>query len=135
MESEGVIPINHTPHNIAIYKDNKIVYTFYSACVTPDKPPLRVLEVDNKQQDRKSLALPNGAEVPLEPPPVYSNLSHSVSGSILVSQVVAQFITQWSYLLQEHGITHVYCPDTGPNSVVRNERGEIVGVKRLIQYI
>ena len=27
--------------------------------------------------------------------------------------------------------TDLYCPDTGPQSVVRNEKGQIIGVKRL----
>ncbi len=30
--------------------------------------------------------------------------------------------------------SNVFSPDTGPASVVRNERGEIIGVRRLIRW-
>jgi hypothetical protein len=33
--------------------------------------------------------------------------------------------------LEEHQRPHCLCPDTGPDSVVRDEQGRIVGVRRL----
>ena len=31
--------------------------------------------------------------------------------------------------------TNVFIPDSGPNSAVRDEQGQIIGVKRLMRFI
>jgi hypothetical protein len=67
-------------------------------------------------------------------PPEYACLSHAVSGDILVSQLVAQYLMDHPDVKKFHNIQSIYCPDTGPNGAVRNVKGEIIGTRRLIKY-
>lgn len=73
--------------------------------------------------------------IPVVFQPKYTGLSHAVSGSIIVSMVVAQWLAPRPDVIQQLGITAIYSPDTGPQGVVRNERGEIVGTTRLVKYL
>lgn len=50
------------------------------------------------------------------------------AGTVIVSFIVAPFVAEQSPELR------VWVPDTGPGSVVRDEQGQIVGVRRMVQY-
>ena len=51
---------------------------------------------------------------------------------IIVSEMVARYISENS--VDEHARLQVFYPDTGPESAIRNEKGEIIAVKRLLKY-
>ena len=77
----------------------------------------------------------NAPQVPIEginglpcvTPPEFSG-AEGIEGeeAILVSALVAPIAAKVR--------SHVFSPDTGPGSVVRSEKGEIMGVKRLIRW-
>jgi len=121
------IPQNHTPHSIVLYnKDNVIAYTF-----PPSSPILRLME----KTPPEAQMLMGDINITVSPPPEYACLSHVVSGDILVSQLVAQYLVDHPEWRKFYDIRSVYSPDTGPNGAVRNLKGEIVGTRRLIKYI
>jgi hypothetical protein len=65
--------------------------------------------------------------LPCVTPPEFSG-AEGIEGeeAILVSALVAPIAAKVR--------SNVYSPDTGPGSVVRSEKGEIMGVKRLIRW-
>lgn len=119
------IPQNHTPHSIVLYKDNVVVYTFPVSTSI-----LRLVEITPPETQ----ILMGDTYITVSSPPYYARLSHAVSGDILVSQVVAQHLMDNPDVKKYNNIQSIYCPDTGPNGAVRNEKGEIIGTKRLIKY-
>ena len=119
------IPKNHTPHDIVLYKDGKVVVMF-----PPRAPVLRLTQT----QTHETHIFMGKNTVTVVSPPQYVGLSDAVSGDILVSQLVAQWLMDHPDVCKSHGITSIYTPDTGPGGVVRNEKGEIVGTKKLIKY-
>lgn len=124
------LPINHTPHAIVIYKDDKVIHTFPTVA-----PVLRLTEGTMSKWYFTPLQTENGNSIPVGGPPAYIGLSHVVKGHILVSQIVAQYLKEHPEEVEAYGIKSVYVPDTGPGEVVRNDKGEIVGTKRLIKYL
>jgi len=54
--------------------------------------------------------------------------------AIMVSLEVARFLYEDAVLRPLNPALQLYVPDTGPNSAVRDEKGVIVGVKRLVRY-
>lgn len=122
------IPKNHTPHDIIIYKDGNVVASF-----PPSTPILRLTQTTQSHTHEIQLVMGNNS-ITIASPPQYVGLSDAVSGDILVSQLVAQWLVDHPDVQKFHGITSIYSPDTGPGGVVRNEKGEIIGTKKLIKY-
>lgn len=125
--TEGLVLLNLTPHDVS-YCDaaGRVLVVFPTA---------------------GSLRLVSAAQTPLTPlrcgdhalevaaPPAYTDVAPrallpEVQTSVLVSMVVAQ----WMQPREEFAHLTLYVPDTGPESAVRDERGRIVGVRRLTRY-
>lgn len=123
------LPINHTPHAIVVYSGEKIIHTF-----PPIAPVLRLQEDDAFKWKFTALQTEGSSSIPVTGPPVYIGVSHAVNGNILVSQLVGQYLRDHPETKKDYAIGSVYVPDTGPGGVVRNDKGEIVGTKRLIKY-
>ena len=74
-------------------------------------------------------------EVPIYSAPVLDKvvgLPQDKTTTIIVSQMVAEFMANSDYHKSYDG--DILYPDTGPDSVIRNEKGEIEAVKRLCTY-
>lgn len=113
--------INLCPHDIVLSLED-ITFEFKTT---------RCLRLVEKEGN----VLPNEYElVPVLSPPEYIGLNFTPEpGSrIIVSQLVAQY-------LKEHQETFklgaVYAPDTGPRGAVRDDKGQIIGTKRLIKFL
>jgi len=108
--------VNLTPHDVVIVNDNSEEIKRYPASgqvarVNTQAEPIG--EVDGIQVVRTKYGDVDGLP-DKQPDTVY-----------LVSLVVAQAL--------RGSRTDVYVPDTGPGSVVRDDKGQIIGVKRLMQ--
>jgi hypothetical protein len=106
---------NYTPHQVTLYDDdNQVIMS-----LQPEPEPIRLLE-HIKQQD------------PIDGIPVVKKAYYLLDlpdkrlGTILIV----------SYMVAEKGRRDdLYVPDTGPDSVVRDSAGNILGVKRLQRII
>jgi len=108
--------INLTPHDVVIVDDSGKEIKRYLASgqvarVNTQAEPIG--EIDGIQVVRTKYGDVDGLP-DKQPDTVY-----------LVSLVVAQAL--------RGSRTDVYVPDTGPGSVVRDDKGQIIGVKRLMQ--
>ena len=115
---------NLTPHDISFYKDNKVLFTI------PSSGSLRLVEQWGTESFDKDMRLPivRAPEyIGVSDPSVLHKYKY-----IIVSMPVAQFIRDECLAL--HPGLHVFCPDTGPQGGVRNEKGRIVGTTRLVHY-
>jgi hypothetical protein len=125
------IPVNHTPHSLVIYdRTGTQVLTTLPAAV----PPMRLISGAPALAGVVDL---DPGEVPAIQPPCYIGIydAHAFkSDSILVSQLAAAWLVGEGKERGAPHFTHIYAPDTGPESAVRNDKGEILGVKRFIQY-
>ena len=105
--------INLTPHDINIVTDSKTIIIEKSGKV------VRVLEKceETTAIDNIPVVIKKYTEIVDLPEPTKDVI-------YLVSIIVLQ---------QIKGRKDCYTPDTGPDSVIRNESGQIIGVKRLIK--
>lgn len=102
---------NFTPHDLNIYRGSELVYTF------PSMGSVRVNEVVVETSLTKDIPTVRKQYTEAAGLPDYE------PGTILVvSKIVMDALPRRSDLR---------CPDTGPDSVVRNEKGHIIGVRRL----
>lgn len=122
-----MLPLNLTPHNLNIHLVDGRVLVLPSE----DTPARCVTE------PQKPVALDGWpAEVPICTPQTFvgtEGLPENTRTNIVVSRVVADYLRSSGGLRQRRG--HVFSPDTGPNSVVRNEEGNIVGVRQLELWV
>lgn len=108
--------INLTPHDVVIVNDNGEEIKRYPASGNVARVNTQselIGEVDGIQVVRTKYGDVDGLP-DKQPDTVY-----------LVSLVVAQAL--------RGSRTDVYVPDTGPGSVVRDDKGQIIGVRRLMQ--
>jgi len=108
--------INLTPHDVVIVNENGEEIKRYPASGNVARVNTQselIGEVDGIQVVRTKYGDVDGLP-DKKPDTVY-----------LVSLVVAQAL--------RGSRTDVYVPDTGPGSVVRDDKGQIIGVKRLMQ--
>ena len=105
---------NRTPHAITLFASGESIVFPASGVVA------RALSVP--QVPAEGI---NG--LPCVTPPEFSG-AEGIEGeeAILVSALVAPIAAKIR--------ANVFSPDTGPGSVVRSEKGEILGVKRLIRW-
>lgn len=107
--------INTTPHDIVYYADGKAVKTFPKAVDS-----LRLTSAETE-------AFTNDG-MPVVSAPKFTGVVGTLPpGPILVSMPVGNF-------LATTGRKEVFGPDTGPESVVRDDKGQIIGCKRFVQY-
>lgn len=116
---------NLTPHNIVILADNGTRIVYHKADT--------VARLVSRRQEQIG-HLDDGCPVftPQEfvaIDPKTPNLSKEECG-VIVSMPVGEWLRQNGW-----GVWgEVYCADTGPNGVVRDANGNIVGTKRLVRY-
>lgn len=121
---------NLTAHDIIIEPDDaaaKVLIYKKSGMVVR-------LRADNPQ--KFIMALDNGC--PVFEPQAFSRIDPDVLPDTTTDVLVPMVVAQW---LCERGIPDgwklvqaIYVPDTGPDGVVRNEYGAIVGVRRLVRF-
>ena len=125
--------INLTPHAVTIFLSDT------ESVTVPSAGELRLASTPGTVKDARPL-LVDGRAVPVIGAQEFTGLDEQCAGiakfracssrdSVLVSLPVATWLRQ-NYLAPPHGIT-VYTPGTGPATVVRNDKGQIVGVKAL----
>jgi len=132
---EGHLPINHTPHAVIIFvlTENK------PACsiTLPRKEP--VLRLANAEQVtlQPIIATADGSyAIPVVTPPCYTDLSPEGAAGCGASIVVSTVVAEWLVAHPEAApqVREIYVPDTGPQGVVRDDKGVIIGTRRLIKY-
>jgi len=129
--SQVVVKIeNYTPHSISLYKESEKVHEF------PSQGDIRLKEIP-----QQNIAKWKG--IPVYSAPEYTGLDgvpeHLLEEKgedlgIIVSMPVGKFLASEEHKKSLPGRIHVFGPDTGPKSVVRGEKGEILGAKALIRY-
>ena len=117
--------VNLCPHDVVVYSnDKRIISTFKATGQT-----LRLKEETGKNLQNL------GGTIPVVTPTKYIGLDGNYpTGDVilLVSQLVGEYILDNLTTIDVKG---VYSPDTGPNGVVRDDKGQIIGTKRLKKYI
>jgi len=106
---------NLTPHAIVIYKDGNIITT-----IEPEGVHIRVNE------EVETLTGIDGI-------PVVRKAYTDVSG--LPKQKEGVWLAVSVLVIQASDRTDLVCPDTGPDSVVRDDKGHILRVKRFQKKI
>ena len=123
---------NYTPHPVHIYEiDNNGHFVGPLITLEPNKNGSMWLNEDRVDWSRKVPV--HGCSVTVIKPATYvgvENMPQMRDLNVIVSALVAD------YLVKHHAdhFNHIYTPDTGPGGVVRDERGQIKGTTRLIQY-
>jgi hypothetical protein len=119
---------NLTPHNIIVQPTGSGPTIFYARSDI-------VARLNTKEQGFVK-TLEDGS--PVYTPQIFTSvfprrpqLTNEQIG-VIVSMPVAEWIkkkkgAKWA--------GNVYCADTGPEGVLRDERGVIIGTKRLVQYV
>jgi hypothetical protein len=118
--------INCTPHDIVLYDNNRnVIHTFPKTGVDarllsdPQRGlPFQHTGVPVFSPQRFEAVLMNG---PADALPV-------VGSFVIVSLPVGE------YYMRKPAAYWVFGPDTGPEGVVRDQRGQIMGTKRLVFY-
>lgn len=131
----GPVLLNYTPHDVHLYgPDGKTLLHTWGRQATPVLLPLDI------DYDRKRPPLyTGGVEVPLVDPPTYgdltwpdiSELTTKNACGLIVSQLVGERTSRGTI---HGGAFKLYTPDTGPESVVRDAEGRIIGCRRLISW-
>lgn len=121
--------LNFTPHDIILYDPNardKIVLV-----IPREHESIRL----DEEKEREILYHLDDI-IPVSTPPKYHGLNRDIpkNKGIIVSQLVAEFLLNQSRDDYPE-IGRIYVPDTGNEAVVRNEKGQIIGTTRLIQYL
>ena len=118
--------VNLTPHDVHAYGE-----TFESK-----KDDLRLLPKDDTSYD---FQLPDSKKsVKVANPPNYIGVTpynfhkrYNKKG-LIMSKLVADYLIE--HLDEYPGEYEIFCPDTNPGFVVRDDKGQIIGTKRFIRY-
>lgn len=119
--------VNRTPHAVVMigassrYGDLTFAPSgIVARAISAPQEPLGLVAADEDE----------GIEgIPLVSPPAFSDvvgIDTEPEEHVIVSALAAPIAATKR--------KHVYSPDSGPESAVRNERGEIIGVRRLIRW-
>jgi len=119
--------INCTPHDIVIVDDEKKVVRKYETC---DRE-VRLHAAEQKPMPFQTLGVPVVSRQVFDGVLWPAVDRHIEDGSwLLVSMPVGEYIAA-----NPEACRHwVFGPDTGPGAVVRDQRGQIIGTKRLVFY-
>ena len=118
--------VNLTPHSIKLYAN--------SGTITMFPPRGKVIRLQSIEQQSESVTI-NGDSVPISSPPCFEPVIYwpmmKDCHAVLVSMPVGQIIQR----NPEFGPPYeVWGPDTGPDHVVRDEDGCILGTTQFIRY-
>jgi len=110
--------LNRTPHAVVVFVGGRS-HIFPASGV--------VARATSVPQEQEAPFAHEGAEIPCVSPPNFGG-AEGIDGEepILVSALVAPIAATVR--------AGVYSPDTGPGSVVRDDQGQILGVRRLIRW-
>ncbi len=110
--------LNRTPHDV-------VVFAGHTSHIFPASGI--VARATSLPQEPVAPFAHEGVEIPCVTPPNFGG-AEGIDGEepILVSALVAPIAAKLR--------TGVFSPDTGPGSVVRNDQGQILGVRRLIRW-
>lgn len=114
--SDDVKVVNLTPHDVNIVNDNGEVIRTYPATGTVARVASSASKV--REIDGVDVVSTEFGDVDGLPP-------QSSDTVYIVSMLVAQALSDRTDLI---------APDTGPQSVVRDDKGQIIGVKRFARY-
>lgn len=124
------ILLNCTPHEIKVFD----LLGNVLATIPKSEYVVRLAQELNGRPDKCKFYSSYGS-IPVTNPPKYLNVqglppkNDDCSYDIIVSSIVANELSCGN--LPEH-INRVYSPDSGPNGVVRDNDGNIIGTKALI---
>lgn len=119
--------INLTPHAVQVINEDGHGVIFPTTGVD-----VRLIEKSGEPLIRKHEDPPFS----IISPPIYTGLTLSKPGAYpkgpwIVSMLVGKYVS-------EHGpppeATAIYSPDTGPEGVVRNAAGQIIGTRNLVRW-
>jgi len=102
---------NFTPHPVVVYGENGNIIT----TIEPEGVQVRINEETTTQPEIEGI-------------PVVRKAYTDISG--LPEQKEDVWIVVSVLVIQASDRTDLVCPDTGPESAVRNDKGHILGVKR-----
>lgn len=114
---------NLCPHAMHLYVGDIEVMT-----IPPEKDPLRCV-MEPGMKDTK-------CGIPYEWIGTYGLADEDVArvsgmSAVIVSDIAARALVKQ---LPQDSETNVFVPDSGPTSVVRNDKGEIIGVRQFLRY-
>jgi len=123
--------VNLTPHDIVVYdREGKTVLRRYER----SGHTCSVVEKDPAEETGGSVKIIEGMQVLR--PRVQTGLSYAPEDcrpDVIVSQITAQYIvSNWTWFRKYFG--SVFTPATDMTYSVRDDRGQIIGTKALIQY-
>jgi len=114
---------NLCPHDIVIYdKDEKTILE-----TIPSIGYARVIE-------EQGSPLISFGSIQIVSPPKYMGLDFHPTKLTKKNVIVSAIFAKEAVKVQYHHLIKFFSPDTGPNGVVRNEKGEIIGTKQLIYW-
>jgi hypothetical protein len=123
--------LNLTPHAVTVFADGGELVWPRSGGVA------RLVESRKSAPEDVVLGVEDdtgrGGTVTVVAPPKFIAVEGIPEGrrtGLIVSSFVGSYLRETS----EDAYLHVYSPDTGPGSVVRDESGAILGAKRLIRW-
>lgn len=116
------LPLNFTPHKITVVFDNdEVVIPSSGIARLTTKPQVRLEDVSAQ------------IGLPIFTPQDFTGVtglptSESKFVNVIVSMPVAEYLhdTRW--------LGHIFSPDSGPDSAVRDADGNIKAVRRLVMY-
>lgn len=114
---------NLCPHAMHLYAAETKVLT-----IEPEPEPLRCAMVPGLKEIKNGLPYEWVGSYGLSDSDVV-RASHM--SAIIVSDIAARALVNQ---LPKDCETSVFVPDSGPDSVVRNDRGEIIGVRQFLRY-
>ena len=128
--------VNLTPHDVVIADEGKKLHVFprTGKVARTTSKEQKLLELLFKDVLVYEPQVPNGAIIEC-------NVEDVDADGIIVSKMVADYLQEQmttdfslSTNLDGHNHVRIFIPDTGPESVVRNDSGAIIGVLRLNEY-
>ena len=116
---------NYTPHTVTLYANDKKTVVWW---LTAQSDPLRLVEAADSRLTINAPVEGVGSVVPcIVGESSYTGLNHTPhAGPIIVPSLVADYLIKTGF---EHPI---FCPDTNPASVVRDDEGNILGTTRMV---
>jgi hypothetical protein len=121
--------LNYTPHELTIWDSKK---QDVLVRIPVSGKAIRLTQAEQIGATSRKI---DQHEVPCVSKPTFIGVTDMPPGedlSIVVSSLVAEFLSNSE---SSSKFANIYAPDTSPDGCVRNEKGEIIGTTRLVQYL
>jgi len=126
--------VNATPHPINIFDaagQKKIV-------LIPTHGSIRLTRKQNDDTNQQINVLVSDGEIPIsfvQPFESMETTPKNLLAPCITAVIVSMPVADWMVKHKDaYGDLWIFIPDTGPSSVIRNEKGGIVGVRQLLCY-